>query len=49
MLYVTQRLGATYLRPWEVYFWAAVGYLIIVVALSTVAGQLEKRLARRES
>jgi His/Glu/Gln/Arg/opine family amino acid ABC transporter permease subunit len=48
MLYITQRLGATYLRPWEVYFWAAVGYLIIVVALSTLAGRLEVRLARRE-
>lgn len=48
MLYVTQRLGATYLRPWEVYFWAGLGYLIIVVALSTVAGLLEKRLASRE-
>lgn len=49
MLYVTQRLGATYLRPWEVYFWAAIGYLTIVVALTTVAGFLEKRLARREA
>lgn len=49
MLYVTQRLGAAFLRPWEVYFWAALGYLMIVVALSTVAGQLEKRLAQRES
>lgn len=49
MLYVTQRLGATYLRPWEVYFWAALGYLIIVLALSGIAGFLEKRLARREA
>ena len=48
MLYITQRLGAKYLRPWEVYFWAAAGYLIIVVALSTIAGQLERRLAARE-
>lgn len=48
MLYITQRLGAKYLRPWEVYFWAATGYLIIVVALSTVAGRLERRLAARE-
>ena len=48
MLYITQRLGAKYLRPWEVYFWAAAGYLIIVVALSTVAGQLERKLAARE-
>lgn len=49
MLYITQRLGAKYLRPWEVYFWAAMGYLIIVVALSTLAGFLEKRLAAREA
>lgn len=49
MLYVTQRLGATYLRPWEVYFWAAVGYLSIVLALTAVASYLEKRLARREA
>jgi hypothetical protein len=48
MLYITQRLGAKYLRPWEVYFWAACGYLIIVIALSTVAGRLERRLAARE-
>lgn len=48
MLYVTQRLGARYLRPWEVYFWAAVGYLIIVVTLSTIAGYCERRLAARE-
>lgn len=49
MLYVTQRLGATFLRPWEVYFWAALGYLVIVLALSGAAGYLEKRLARREA
>jgi His/Glu/Gln/Arg/opine family amino acid ABC transporter permease subunit len=49
LLYVTQRLGAKYLRPWEVYFWAAVGYLSIVVALSTFAGHLERRLAKREA
>jgi ABC-type amino acid transport system permease subunit len=49
MLYITQRLGAKFLRPWEVYFWAALGYLIIVVALSTLAGFLERRLAARES
>jgi len=48
MLYVTQRLGAKFLRPWEVYFWAALGYLIIVVTLSTMAGFLERRLAARE-
>lgn len=48
MLYVTQRLGARFLRPWEVYAWAAVGYLSIVVALTVFAGFLEKRLAARE-
>jgi His/Glu/Gln/Arg/opine family amino acid ABC transporter permease subunit len=48
MLYMTQRLLAKYLRPWEVYFWAACGYLIIVIALSTVAGRLERKLAARE-
>lgn len=49
LLYVTQRLGAKYLRPWEVYVWAGLGYLLIVVALSSVAAQLERRLARREA
>ena len=49
MLYVTQRLGARFLRPWEVYSWAGLGYLIIVLAFSSVARQLEKRLAARES
>lgn len=48
MLYITQRLGAKYLRPWEVYAWAAVGYLVIVLALSWVAGRVEQRLAARE-
>ena len=48
LLYVTQRLGAKYLRPWEVYFWAALGYLLIVIALSMLAGLLERRLAQRE-
>lgn len=48
MLYITQRLGAKYLRPWEVYFWAAIGYLIIVISLTAVAGKLESRLAARE-
>lgn len=47
-LYVTQRLGAKFLRPWEVYIWAALGYLSIVLALTAVAGFLEKRLAKRE-
>ncbi len=49
MLYVTQRVGAKYLRPWETYLWAAVGYLLIVVTLTAVAGLLERRLARREA
>ncbi|MGE0174887.1 MAG: amino acid ABC transporter permease [Oligoflexales bacterium] len=44
-LYITQRLGAKYLRPWEVYAWAALGYLLIVITLSTVANILEKRLS----
>jgi len=44
-MYVTQRLGATYLRPWEVYAWAALGYLTIVLVLSSVASRLEARLA----
>jgi His/Glu/Gln/Arg/opine family amino acid ABC transporter permease subunit len=48
MLYVTQRLSARFLRPWEVYVWAALGYLIIVVLLTSVASLCEKRLARRE-
>lgn len=48
MLYITQRLGAKYLRPWEVYFWAAIGYLIIVISLTAVAGKLESKLAARE-
>jgi His/Glu/Gln/Arg/opine family amino acid ABC transporter permease subunit len=48
MLYVTQRLGAKFLRPWEVYFWAAMGYLLIVMALSFTAGRLERKLAARE-
>jgi His/Glu/Gln/Arg/opine family amino acid ABC transporter permease subunit len=48
MLYITQRLGAKYLRPWEVYAWAALGYLLIVVLLSWLASRLERRLAARE-
>ena len=48
LLYVTQRLGAKYLRPWEVYVWAGTGYLLIVVALSTFAHSLETRLARKD-
>jgi len=49
MLYVTQRLGAKYLRPWEVYAWAAAGYLLIVLVLTGAAGYIERRLALREA
>lgn len=48
-LYVTQRIAATYLRPWEVYGWAALGYLAIVLILSGVAAQLEARLGARDA
>ncbi|MDO9182691.1 MAG: amino acid ABC transporter permease [Bacteriovorax sp.] len=44
LLYVTQRIGAKYLRPWEVYFWAGLGYLIIVLILSYIASRLERSL-----
>jgi His/Glu/Gln/Arg/opine family amino acid ABC transporter permease subunit len=44
MLYQTNRLAATYLRPWDVYLWAALGYLAIVLTLTWLAGRLEKRL-----
>ncbi|MEA9356347.1 amino acid ABC transporter permease [Bacteriovorax sp. PP10] len=44
LLYMTQRLGSKYLRVWEVYIWAAVGYLIIVMVLSFIASRIEKRL-----
>jgi len=47
LLYVTQRIGATYLRPWEVYFWAALGYLFVVVLLTFVASTLETRLSTK--
>lgn len=47
LLYVTQRLGAKYLRPWEVYVWSAAGYLIIVLVLSTLAARLEKNLMQK--
>lgn len=43
-MYVTQRIAAKYLRPWEVYFWAALGYFILVVILNFVATRLEKKL-----
>ena len=33
---ITQRLGAKYLRPWEVYAWAALGYLLIAVSMTQV-------------
>ena len=48
MLYETKQLAGTYLRP-EVYAWAALGYLIIVVALSTLARSLERRLEARDA
>lgn len=44
LLYMTQRLGSKYLRVWEVYIWAALGYLIIVMILSFVASRIERRL-----
>ena len=44
LLYMTQRLGSKYLRVWEVYIWAALGYLIIVMVLSFTASRIEKRL-----
>ncbi len=47
MLYMTQRLGAKYLRPWETYFWAAVGYLIVVLFLSGIAHFFEKKLEQK--
>jgi His/Glu/Gln/Arg/opine family amino acid ABC transporter permease subunit len=47
LLYMTQRLGSKYLRVWEVYIWAALGYLIIVMVLSFAASRIEKRLERK--
>ena len=47
LLYMTQRLGSKYLRVWEVYIWAALGYLIIVMILSFVASRIEKRLEQK--
>jgi His/Glu/Gln/Arg/opine family amino acid ABC transporter permease subunit len=47
LLYVTQRIGSKYLRVWEVYIWAALGYLIIVMILSYVASRLEKKLEQK--
>lgn len=46
LLYQTKQVAGTYLRP-EVYAWAAVGYLIIVVTLSELARRLERRLEAR--
>ncbi len=46
LLYETKQIAGAYLRP-EVYAWAAVGYLLIVLALSTLARRLEKRLEAR--
>ncbi|WP_239014707.1 ABC transporter substrate-binding protein/permease [Archangium violaceum] len=46
LLYETRQLAGTYLRP-EVYAWAAVGYLLIVVALTALAQRLERRLEAR--
>jgi His/Glu/Gln/Arg/opine family amino acid ABC transporter permease subunit len=47
LLYVTQRVGAKFLRPWEVYFWAALGYLGIVLFLSFIANRLEQNLLKK--
>lgn len=47
LLYMTQRLGSKYLRVWEVYVWAALGYLIIVMVLSFIASRIEKRLEQK--
>ncbi len=49
LLYETQRIAAAYLRPWEVYFWAGLGYLVIVLALTVIARLLEKRQEAIES
>lgn len=49
LLYMTQRIGARYLRPWEVYVWAALGYLAIVLTLATLARHLELRLIRKDA
>lgn len=47
LLYMTQRLGSKYLRVWEVYIWAALGYLIIVMVLSFIASRIERRLEQK--
>lgn len=46
-LYETNRIAAAYLRPWEVYAWAALGYLIIVLCLTTISHFIEKRLEEK--
>lgn len=46
LLYETKQIAGAYLRP-EVYAWAALGYLLIVLTLSTLARRLEKRLEAR--
>jgi His/Glu/Gln/Arg/opine family amino acid ABC transporter permease subunit len=47
LLYITQRIGAKYLRPWETYVWAALGYLVVVLVLSGLAHKLEQSLERK--
>lgn len=47
MLYITQRIAAKYLRPWETFFWAAFGYLLLVMMLTACAAVLERRLKQR--
>ncbi len=47
LLYITQRIGAKYLRPWETYVWAALGYLVVVLLLSAIAHRLENVLEQR--
>ncbi len=44
LLYTTQRVGSKYLRVWETYVWAALGYLILVLLLSSLASYTEKKL-----
>ena len=47
LLYTTQRVGAKYLRIWEVYLWAGIGYLLIVLFLSAIALKIEKKLEQK--
>jgi polar amino acid transport system substrate-binding protein len=49
LLFQTQRLAASYLRPWEVYGWSALGYLMIVLLLTGVASYLERHLSSKEA